>query len=132
KLPARRLGEYRGKRIALILQDPMSALDPLFTIADQMSEPLKVHEHLTGTRLKNRIVELLQLLHISDPERRVESYPHQLSGGMRQRVVGAIAVSCGPSVLIADEPTTSLDVTIQAAYLSLLREIQRKTELAIL
>jgi oligopeptide/dipeptide ABC transporter ATP-binding protein len=131
-LPENELTAYRGKRIALILQDPMTALDPLFMIGDQMSEPLRIHERLRGSALKERMIHLLRLLHITDPAQRLDQYPHQLSGGMRQRVVGATALSCDPMVLIADEPTTSLDVTIQAAYLSLLREIQRRTQLAIL
>ncbi|MBI3328402.1 MAG: ABC transporter ATP-binding protein [Nitrospinae bacterium] len=126
------LRRYRGKRIALILQDPITALDPVFTIANQVGEPLRFHQRLRGRSLRERAVALLKLLRIPAPEQRLNSYPHQFSGGMRQRVVGAIALSCGPEVLIADEPTTSLDVTVQAAYLALLKEIQRQTELAIL
>ena len=126
------LRRYRGKRLAMILQDPMSALNPVFTINNQLSEPLRLHQHLRGRGLWERAIELLKLLRIPAPERRMGSYPHQFSGGMRQRVVGAIGLSCSPEVLIADEPTTSLDVTVQAAYLALLKGIQKQTELAIL
>jgi oligopeptide/dipeptide ABC transporter ATP-binding protein len=126
------LRRYRGKRLAMILQDPMSALNPVFTINNQLSEPLHLHQRLRGSSLRQRAIELLKLLRIPAPEQRLRNYPHQFSGGMRQRVVGAIGLSCNPEVLIADEPTTSLDVTVQAAYLALLKDIQRQTELAIL
>lgn len=126
------LRRYRGKRIAMILQDPMSALNPVFTIKNQLEEPLRLHQGLRGRRLRERAVELLRLLRIPAPEQRLHNYPHQFSGGMRQRVVGAIALSCNPEVLIADEPTTSLDVTVQASFLALLKEIQRNTDLSIL
>jgi oligopeptide/dipeptide ABC transporter ATP-binding protein len=131
-LSADDLRRYQGKRLAMILQDPMSALNPVFTINNQLSEPLRLHQHLRGRGLWDRAIELLTLLRIPAPERRLGSYPHQFSGGMRQRVVGAIGLSCSPEVLIADEPTTSLDVTVQAAYLALLKDIQKQTELAIL
>jgi oligopeptide/dipeptide ABC transporter ATP-binding protein len=132
QLPPHVLRRYRGKRLAMILQDPISALNPVFTIQNQLSEPLRLHQGLHGRRLRERAIELLKLLRIPAPERRLGSYPHQFSGGMRQRVVGAIGLSCNPEVLIADEPTTSLDVTVQAAYLTLLKDIQRQTDLAIL
>src|SRR5947207_2298327 len=122
----------RGKRIAMILQDPMASLNPLFTIGNQVGEPLRVHEGATRRGAWNRARELLGAVRISAPAARVRNYPHELSGGMRQRIVGAIAISCGPRVLIADEPTTSLDVTIQAQYLSLLRELQRAQGLAMI
>ena len=122
----------RGKRIAMILQDPMASLNPLFTIGDQVAEPLRVHE---GAGRRARVEprhRLLKSVRIPAPEARVREYPHQMSGGMRQRIVGAIAISCAPRLLIADEPTTSLDVTIQAQYLNLLRDLQREHRLALI
>ena len=122
----------RGKRIAMILQDPMASLNPLFTIGDQVAEPLRVHEGVGRAGAWSRAKELLKSVRISAPESRVAEYPHQMSGGMRQRIVGAIAISCAPRLLIADEPTTSLDLTIQAQYLNLLRDLQRQHELALI
>ena len=122
----------RGKRIAMILQDPMASLNPLFTIGDQVAEPLRVHEGAGRAGAWSRAKDLLKAVRISAPESRVREYPHQMSGGMRQRIVGAIAISCAPRLLIADEPTTSLDLTIQAQYLNLLRDLQRQHELALI
>ena len=124
--------KIRGKRIAMILQDPMASLNPLFTVGDQVAEPLRVHEGTSRRRAWERARGLLGAVRIAAPEMRVRNYPHELSGGMRQRIVGAIAISCGPRLLIADEPTTSLDVTIQAQYLALLRELQRAQHLAMI
>ena len=122
----------RGKRIAMILQDPMASLNPLFTVGDQVAEPIRVHDGASRRSAWTRATELLKAVRIAAPETRVREYPHQLSGGMRQRIVGAIAISCEPRILIADEPTTSLDLTIQAQYLKLLRDLQRAHNLALI
>jgi oligopeptide/dipeptide ABC transporter ATP-binding protein len=122
----------RGSDIAMILQDPMMSLNPLFTIGEQIAEPLRVHRGMRGAGLLNRLKELLNGVRIPSPEARLRDYPHQMSGGMRQRIVGAIGISCEPSLLIADEPTTSLDVTIQAQYLRLLKDIQQRVGLAMM
>jgi oligopeptide/dipeptide ABC transporter ATP-binding protein len=122
----------RGKRIAMILQDPMASLNPLFTIGDQVAEPIRVHEGAKRATAWSRAVDLLKSVRIPSPETRVRQFPHEMSGGMRQRIVGAIGISCEPRLLIADEPTTSLDLTIQAQYLNLLRELQREHHLALI
>ena len=122
----------RGKRIAMILQDPMASLNPLFTIGDQVAEPIRVHEGAGRAAAWSRARDLLKAVRIPSPETRVTQYPHEMSGGMRQRIVGAIGISCEPRLLIADEPTTSLDLTIQAQYLNLLRELQRQHQLALI
>src|SRR5712664_2149613 len=130
--PESEMRRIRGKRIAMILQDPMASLNPLFTIGDQVGEPLRVHEGVSRRGAWERARELLSAVRISAPSARLRNYPHELSGGMRQRIVGAIAISCGPRLLIADEPTTSLDLTIQAQYLNLLRDLQRSHNLALI
>jgi oligopeptide/dipeptide ABC transporter ATP-binding protein len=122
----------RGKRIAMVLQDPMASLNPLFTIGDQVAEPIRVHEGEKRATAWERAKELLRSVKIPSPETRVTQYPHEMSGGMRQRIVGAIGISCEPRLLIADEPTTSLDLTIQAQYLNLLRDLQREYHLALI
>jgi len=122
----------RGKRIAMVLQDPMASLNPLFTIGDQVAEPIRVHEGAPRATAWNRAKDLLKAVRIPSPETRVTQYPHEMSGGMRQRIVGAIGISCEPRLLIADEPTTSLDLTIQAQYLNLLRDLQRQHHLALI
>ena len=124
--------DIRGKKIAMILQDPMASLNPLFTIGNQVAEPIRVHEHETRRTAWQRARALLNAVRIPSPEARVKQYPHEMSGGMRQRIVGAIGISCEPRLLIADEPTTSLDLTIQAQYLNLLRELQRQHGLALI
>ena len=122
----------RGRRIATILQDPMASLDPLFSIGDQVAEPAYYHRGLRGGKLRERVRELLAAVRIPSPEVRMKDFPHQLSGGMRQRIVGAIAQAGGPRVIIADEPTTNLDVTIQLQYLNLLKELQRASGVALI
>ncbi len=122
----------RGKRIAMILQDPMASLNPLFTIGDQVAEPIRVHEGEKRSVAWNRARELLKAVRIPSPETRVTQFPHEMSGGMRQRIVGAIGIACEPRLLIADEPTTSLDLTIQAQYLNLLHDLQREHGLALI
>jgi len=124
--------EIRGKRIAMILQDPMASLNPLFTIGNQVAEPIQIHEKTPRSAAWARARELLKAVRIPSPEARVRQYPHEMSGGMRQRIVGAIGIACQPRLLIADEPTTSLDLTIQAQYLNLLRELQRAHGLALI
>jgi oligopeptide/dipeptide ABC transporter ATP-binding protein len=124
--------KIRGKRIAMILQDPMASLNPLFTIGNQVAEPIQVHERERRSKAWSRARELLRAVRIPSPEARVKQYPHEMSGGMRQRIVGAIGISCEPRLLIADEPTTSLDLTIQAQYLNLLRDLQREYGLALI
>ncbi|HEX9871239.1 MAG TPA: ABC transporter ATP-binding protein [Candidatus Tectomicrobia bacterium] len=122
----------RGKQIAMVLQDPMTSLNPALTIGTQVAEVVRLHQGLRGLALRQRILEALRRLRISAAEARLGHYPHQLSGGMRQRVSSAIAMSCAPRLLIADEPTTSLDVTIQAQYLELLNEVQSQSGVAII
>ena len=129
---AEEMRQIRGAQIAMILQDPMASLNPAFTVGTQIAEPLRLHRGLRGREVRTRVVELLQQVGISAPEQRVTAFPHQMSGGMRQRVAGAIAISCQPSLLLADEPTTSLDVTIQAQYLRLLKDLQRQTNVALI
>jgi oligopeptide/dipeptide ABC transporter ATP-binding protein len=122
----------RGRKISMILQDPMVSLNPVYTIGDQVAEPVKIHQRLTPQLAREKVKEMLTLVRIPSPEVRMKEYPHQMSGGMRQRVVGAMVLSCQPRLLIADEPTTSLDVTIQAQFLKLLKEIQQEQNLAMI
>ena len=132
QLGQRALRRVRGAQIAMILQDPMASLNPLFSIYTQVAEPAYYHRALRGGSLKERVRELLNAVRIPSPATRMREYPHQMSGGMRQRIVGAIALAGGPRLIIADEPTTNLDVTIQAQYLDLLKELQRETGVAII
>ncbi len=123
---------YRGRYLSMILQDPLTSLNPVFGIGNQVAEGIVIHEHMKGQGLRRRVIELLRRLGIPAADTRLGDYPHQFSGGMRQRVVGAICLACRPHLLIADEPTTSLDVTIQTQYLDLLKDIQQREKLAML
>ena len=131
-LPEERLRAVRGNAIAMIFQEPMSSLNPVFTVGDQIMEGLILHRKLDADAARAEAATLLELVGIPSPEQRLDEYPHQLSGGMRQRVMIAIALACRPKLLIADEPTTALDVTVQAQILDLLRELQSKLGMSIL
>ena len=129
---AKEMREIRGRKISMILQDPQTSLNPVFSIGNQVMEALGVSHKLSRKEMVSRAVDSLRNVRVAAPERRMSDYPHQMSGGMKQRVIGAIAISSTPKVIIADEPTTALDVTIQLQYLQLLREIQQETGLAII
>jgi peptide/nickel transport system ATP-binding protein len=126
-----RLRKIRGRQISFVFQEPMTSLNPVFRIGNQIEEVVREHMSLSRSAARTRAVELLDLVHIPDPSSRVDEYPHQLSGGMRQRVMIAMALACDPKILIADEPTTALDVTIQAGILDLLRELRERLDTAI-
>jgi oligopeptide/dipeptide ABC transporter ATP-binding protein len=128
----REMTRIRGKQVSMILQDPMSSLNPVFTVGMQVREPIVLHQGLRGRAVARRAIELLSSVGIPSPEARLQAFPHQLSGGMRQRVVGAMAITAPPRLLIADEPTTSLDLTIQAQYLRLLKDLQARHRLAMI
>jgi oligopeptide/dipeptide ABC transporter ATP-binding protein len=132
KLSEPEMRHIRGARIAMIFQEPMTSLNPVFTIGSQIGEAVRLHQQTTRAETRNRTIEALRMVGIADPERRIDDYPHQLSGGMRQRVMIAMALSCNPRLLIADEPTTALDVTIQAQILDLIRELQVRLGLAVI
>jgi peptide/nickel transport system ATP-binding protein len=131
-LPPAQMRKIRGKEISMVFQEPMTSLNPVFTIGEQIAEAVRLHEGLGRRAAMDKTVEMLKIVHIPNPERRVREYPHQLSGGMRQRVMIAMALSCNPKLLIADEPTTALDVTIQAQILELLNELKAKLGMAVL
>ncbi|RME50994.1 MAG: ABC transporter ATP-binding protein, partial [Deltaproteobacteria bacterium] len=131
-LPEREMARLRGSEIAMIFQDPMTALDPVFTIGNQLCEVLRRHRRLTPSQARACAVELLRRVGIPAPEERMGSYPHELSGGMRQRVMIAMALSCEPEILIADEPTTALDVTVQAQILALINDLEAQSGMATL
>ena len=131
-LPDRELRAIRGNRIAMVFQDPMTSLNPVITVGDQVAEVVRLHEKKSRADAWKRAVEMLALCGVPSPDERAKSYPHELSGGMRQRVMIAMALACKPDVLIADEPTTALDVTIQAQILELLRKLQRELGMSVL
>jgi len=132
ELPEARMAKIRGNDISMIFQEPMTSLNPVFTVGDQIAEAVKLHQNVGSRDAKDRAVEMMQLVGIPSPAQRVEDYPHQLSGGMRQRVMIAMALSCNPKLLIADEPTTALDVTVQAQILELMKELRERLGMAIL
>ena len=132
-LPPAEMRDIRGSRIAMIFQEPMTSLNPVFTVGDQITEAMRAHDRTTSSAaLKARAIDALTRVRIPAPARRFDEYPHQMSGGMRQRVMIAMALACAPDLLIADEPTTALDVTVQAQILDLLRELQQQTCMAII
>jgi len=131
-LPAGKMRKIRGKEISMIFQEPMTSLNPVFTCGEQIAEALRLHEGLGRRDAMAKTVDMLKLVHMANAEQRVKEYPHQLSGGMRQRIMIAMALSCNPKLLIADEPTTALDVTIQAQILELLNELKSKLGMAVM
>lgn len=132
RLTEKEMRRYRGKEIAMVFQEPLTSLNPVFTVGDQISEVYKLHQKLKRKEAMERSVEMLKLVGIPMPEKRIKDYPHELSGGQRQRVLIAMALACRPSLLIADEPTTALDVTIQAQILDLLNELKKKFSMTVL
>jgi peptide/nickel transport system ATP-binding protein len=132
KIPMDQMRKIRGNEISMIFQEPMTSLNPVFTIGQQVTEAVLLHEDLSPSAAKDKAIEMLRMVGIPAPEKRISDYPHQLSGGMRQRVMIAMALGLNPQVLIADEPTTALDVTIQAQVLDLLRDLQQKVGMALI
>jgi len=132
KLPASAMRNVRGNKISMIFQEPMTSLNPVFTVGDQVAEAIGLHERLSSREIRNRVIEAFRLVRIPAPETRVNDYPHQMSGGMRQRVMIAMALACHPKLMIADEPTTALDVTIQAQILDLMNNLKEETGASIL
>ena len=132
KYSKKQMREFRGKRVSIIFQDPMTSLNPTFTIGNQLREAILLHTDRNRAEANSRALEMLQLVGVNEPEKRLKQYPHELSGGMRQRVMIAMALACEPDILIADEPTTALDVTIQAQILELMKDLQKKMGMAII
>jgi peptide/nickel transport system ATP-binding protein len=131
-LPQHQMRRIRGNEISMIFQEPMTSLNPVMTIGDQIAETVRLHQGASRSEARNRAIEMLRLVKIADPQKRVGNYPHQFSGGQRQRVMIAMALACTPKLLIADEPTTALDVTIQAQILELIGELQGRLGMAVL
>ncbi len=132
KYTKHQLQSFRGKCCSIIFQDPMTSLNPVFTVGNQIMEAIRLHTDKKGDEIKARAIEMLQLVGINEPEKRIKQYPFELSGGMRQRVMIAMALACEPDILIADEPTTALDVTIQAQILELIQDLQKKMGMAVI
>lgn len=129
---AQKMHTFRGSRISMIFQDPMTSLNPVYTVGNQLREAIRIHTDRTPAQVHERALEMLTLVGVNEPKKRLNQYPHELSGGMRQRVMIAMALACEPDILIADEPTTALDVTIQAQILELMQELQHKLGMAII
>jgi peptide/nickel transport system ATP-binding protein len=132
ELPEVRMRKIRGNRISMVFQEPMTSLNPVYSVGDQVAEVIKLHQHLSRSETRNRVIEMLQLVGISEAETCIACYPHQMSGGMRQRAMIAMALACSPTLMIADEPTTALDVTIQAQILALMNKLKEETGASIL
>src|SRR4030042_2877370 len=132
KLPESEMRKVRGNKISMIFQDPMTSLNPVFTVGDQVAEVIRLHEKLSQREIRDRVIEAFRLVRIPAPESRINEYPHQMSGGMRQGVIIAMALACNPKLMIADEPSTALDVTIQAQILDLMNRLKEETGASIL
>ncbi len=132
ELPEARMRKIRGNRISMVFQEPMTSLNPVYSVGDQVAEVIKLHQRLSRSETRNRVVEMLQLVGIAEAEKCSACYPHQMSGGMRQRAMIAMALACSPTLMIADEPTTALDVTIQAQILALMNKLKEETGASIL
>ena len=128
----KQMSHFRGKCCSIVFQDPMTSLNPVFTIGSQLGEAIRLHTNRRGKEVRERAIEMLELVGINEPEKRIKQYPFELSGGMRQRVMIAMALACEPDILIADEPTTALDVTIQAQILELMQDLQKKLGMAVI